>query len=233
MPSFLDYLSFISPTALGANALKRGYGKPVLGTAGTIAGGLLAGPVGATIGGTAGTALGGISDNYFAPPGDNGSGIPNKQTGNFFSGYNSYNEQLPRFTPEQQNALSMLLQQGAQNANFGGIENRAREQFANNTIPGLAERFTALGSGGSQRSSAFQGALGSAASDLESQLGALRGQYGMQQLGLGLQPSFENIYVPRQGGLAEGSAQGIGQLIGKLPELFEAYTKYNQLGGGK
>lgn len=94
---------------------------------------------------------------------------------------------IPRFTPAVQNEI--LKQLMAANAPVSidktdwwkPVEARARRQFSTSTIPSLAERFTALGSGGAQKSSAFQGALGSAASDLESQLAALRAQYGQQQ----------------------------------------------------
>lgn len=191
--------------------------------------------VGTGIGAAAGALLGmfgGSAPGLLESSPDKAGGIPNKQTGNLFTGYDAYNQQLPRFTPEQQNTLNMLLQQGGQNANFGGIENRAREQFSKNTIPGLAERFTAMGSGGSQRSSAFQGALGSAGADLESQLAALRGQYGMQQLGLGLQPSFENIYNKREGGIAQGAASGLGQATSQIPTLISLYMLLNKMGTG-
>ena len=174
--------------------------------------------VGGGLGALGGSAPGLLDQNQQSlQPGQ----VPGSQTGNFLTGYNGYNQQLPRFTQEQQSALSQLLSQGLGNSNFQGIENRARQNFSNKTVPSLAERFASLGSGGSQRSSAFTGALGSAASDLESQLAALRGQYGLQQLGLGLTPSFENIYIPQQGGLLQGAAPGIGQLLGQLPQLFQ------------
>ena len=67
-----------------------------------------------------------------------------------------------------------------------GIANPAIKNFQQNTVPSLAERFTSLGEG-AQRSSAFQGALGSAASSLESDLAGLRNQYGLGQKQFGLQ----------------------------------------------
>lgn len=123
-------------------------------------------------------------------------------------------KQFQRFNPQQLSALQQLLSGGMQNADFGGIESRARKQFGEQTIPGLAERFTAMGNG--QRSSAFQGALGQAGSDLESQLGALRSQYGMQQLGMGLTPQFENVMMPRRAG---GLETGMSSLASLLPLL--------------
>jgi hypothetical protein len=111
--------------------------------------------------------------------------------------------QVTTRSPEQLNVMNQQLAQGSQNADFSGIENRARTMFQTKTVPSLAERFTSMGSG-SQGSSAFTSALGSAGVDLESQLAALRSQYGMQQLQMGLQPQFENIMEPRIPGMIEG-----------------------------
>ena len=128
--------------------------------------------------------------------------------GNFLTGYGSSNEQLSRFNPQNTAILNNLAQQGSQNANFQGIEDLARKNFQQKTIPSLAERFTAM-SGDTRGSSAFQGALGQAGSDLESQLAALKGQFGLQQLQLGLQPG-ENMYTPAGGGLLAPLASGLG-----------------------
>jgi hypothetical protein len=64
--------------------------------------------------------------------------------------------------------------------NFAPIEQQARTGFAQQTMPSIAERFSSLGSGGSQRSSAFPQALSQAGQGLEEQLAALRAQYGFQ-----------------------------------------------------
>jgi len=128
--------------------------------------------------------------------------------GNFLTGYGSSNEQLSRFSPQNTAILNQLAQQGSQNANFQGIEDLARKNFQQKTIPSLAERFTAM-SGDTRGSSAFQGALGQAGSDLESQLAGLRSQFGMQQLQMGLQPG-ENMYTPAGGGMLSPLASGLG-----------------------
>jgi hypothetical protein len=137
-------------------------------------------------------------------------------------------------TPEQQNLLAMLLQLGQQNLQnpyqgFDPIQQQAEQQFATKTIPGLAERFTSLGNG-AQNSSAFQGALGSAASGLHTQLGALRAQYGMQnqqnalqqlQLGLG-----QNVYRQSQPGIGGQLLQGA---IQAAPSAIGAYSQNQML----
>ena len=135
----------------------------------------------------------------------------------FLKGTPSQAKQFPRFSPEQESILNMLMKQGFEGADFGGIEDLARKRFQEDTIPSLAERFTAMGGG--QRSSAFESSLGRAGSDLESQLGALRGQFGMQKLGLGLQPRFETAVIPGSPGMMQSAGRAAGGLLGFLPKL--------------
>lgn len=126
-----------------------------------------------------------------------------------------------------QNLLQMLSDgQGApQRFNFAPIAQNAREQFTSQTIPGLAERFTALGGG--QNSSAFQGALGQAGAGLESQLASMGAQFGQNQqqidqnyllnlLRFALMPQFESQYLPATGGLLGNLAGGLGQGLGAV-----------------
>jgi hypothetical protein len=148
-------------------------------------------------------------------------------------------QQIQRFTPEQQEALTKLLQAGlgglGEGMDFGPIEEQARTQFEQRTIPGIAERFAGLDA---LQSGAFRQSLGQAGAGLESQLAAQKAQFGMQRQGqlqnllqLGLQPQFETIFQPRQPGILEsavpgiagGLAQGFGQ---NLPMLLKL------LGGG-
>jgi len=168
-----------------------------------------------------------------------------KKIKEFFVGGPGTMQILPTQTPAQQQLSSVNLQnvlqmlQGgmgstAQNQpgrfDFGPIEQRARNQFQTETIPSIAERFTALGGG--QNSSAFQSVLGRAGADLESQLAALGSQVGMQQqqfgqqqqgmdrdyllalLRLALLPQFETQYIPGKSGVFGGAAQGLGQGAG-------------------
>lgn len=153
--------------------------------------------------------------------------------------------EFPLYNPQQQQIMKQLgtLLQG-QLGQAGGplslqgldqlfnpIEQQARTQFNTQTIPTLAERFTAMGGQGGQRSSAFQSALGRAGSDLEQGLAALKAQYAMpyqgQQLQLlqalmggALQRPNENVYFPKQpsawgsffGNLVGGAARGASSL---------------------
>lgn len=145
----------------------------------------------------------------------------------FLTGTPERTQQFQNFTPQQQNlqnqsigqALSLLQNPGSNLSGFQPIEQQARTNFEQKTIPGLAERFSALNG---QRSSAFQGALGSAASEFEQGLGALKSQYGLQSqglqnqllnqlLGYGLKPSFENVHFQRQPGFLENLGGGVAQ----------------------
>ncbi len=73
-------------------------------------------------------------------------------------------------------------------------------QFREQTIPGIAERFSAAGSG-AQSSSAFQQALGAAGADLGERLGALRGGLQLQAL-------------PQALGYAQAPASQIQDILG-------------------
>lgn len=139
----------------------------------------------------------------------------------FFGGSPARTEQTPTLSQPQQGLQNQAIQQlmsmlGQGGGSFAPIEKQARTNFQTNTIPGLAERFTSLGSG-SQRSSAFQGALGQAGSGLEQGLASLKSQHGLQQQGLlsqlGMQPSFENNYFARQPGFGEQAGQGLASIL--------------------
>jgi len=142
-------------------------------------------------------------------------------TGGQFLQSSPYNEQQ---LAAYQNLLT-TGQQRLQNpaAGFEPFAQRARQQFQSNIVPSIAERFTSMGGG--QRSSAFQGALGSAASDLESQLAQAGGQYGLQtalqMIQQGLTPQYQQAYYQPSGinGIL-GSHLGetlpiLGQLLAK------------------
>jgi hypothetical protein len=118
-------------------------------------------------------------------------------------------------------ALQQQLGQGAlpglqAPTSFGPIEELARKRFNEQTIPSLANRLTSFGL--PQSSGTWQGAFPGAAADLEAQLAALRSQHGfsergqaLQQAGLALQPTYENIYIPGTSGLLGSAAPGLAQ----------------------
>jgi hypothetical protein len=151
--------------------------------------------------------------------------------GRFFLGNRPEVFNSPNFTPFQSEVLNYLLQYGlgdlqdlGQNQfDFAPIGNQELERFYTQTIPSLAERFTAMGGG--QRSSAFQGALANAGRFLGNDLAAQQQQYGLQQQGmqqnlisnllnLGLTPQFAQNLNPGGGGLLGGLVNA-GTQLGK------------------
>lgn len=151
----------------------------------------------------------------------------------FLKDYPSSVETVPNLNPNQlalQNKVmgsagNLLNQTNQYKFDFTPIEQQARENFQTRTIPSLAERFVGQGSG--TRSSAFQGAIGSAASDLETNLAALKSEYGLRNqgqqqsylsnlLGYGLQPNSDNFYTPPQEGPGKQLVDAAGNIIGAV-----------------
>lgn len=172
--------------------------------------------------------------------------IPVGKKPGWFSGTPDTLNLISRLTPQQQEAFTSILSNVLGQVQQGGVQmpdvslpaasfepyaQKARTQFAQETVPTIAERFTALGG---QRSSAFPQILGQQAAGLEESLAALgsgydlqramtQAQLGMQKTGLGLQqqgqlfgllgallsPQFETAYRP-------GQASKLGSFFGGL-----------------
>lgn len=142
----------------------------------------------------------------------------------FLLGYKPRVQPYSLLNPYQQGLqqdVGQFAMQGLQNpyAGFAPIEQRARSQFQQQTLPSIAERFASLSGGMS--SPAFASQLGQAGAGLEESLAALASQYGLQRegnlsqlLGLGLRPSQENILFPGGSGLLGGFSQSFGPGLG-------------------
>jgi hypothetical protein len=163
--------------------------------------------------------------NYFAP----------EQTQSFMGGLKNFlfGGQESQFDDEQLSALAQLLQGGQNQLNdpyqgFGDIENYATQNFNQQVVPGLAERFAGSGSNASS-SPIFAQQLGQAGQQFSQGLGALKAQYGQQNRAQGLQqiqmgltpnktqnvPGFLN--GPLLGQLLQGGAKaGLGYASGGL-----------------
>ncbi len=116
------------------------------------------------------------------------------------------------FNPQQQGLQNSIIQQlmgilGGQGGN-NPMAQQLQHQFQTQTVPGLAERFTAANG---QRSSAFQGALGSAAGNLQQDLAAQQYSQLQNLLPFGLQQNFERGIIPGQQGFL---SQLLGPLLG-------------------
>ena len=147
-------------------------------------------------------------------------------------------KQVATLNPQQENILNFLLQQGHQGlqnpyAGFAPLAQQARKQFAQQTVPSLAERFTSMGNA-SLSSPAFASQLGQAGAGLEEALAALQSQYGMKNqqhalslLSLGLSPAFQNFYQASQPGFGENLLSGTLQAA---PSFYQSYLLNNALG---
>jgi hypothetical protein len=159
------------------------------------------------------------------------------------------NQQLSTLNPQQQQGLSQIFQQlgmmqapggaysGAQNYlsgilsgdpnAFAQFEAPYRQQFEQQTLPGIAERFAGANPmGGGLSSSGFGQALGGAGAQLQAQLAGLHGNLRNQAagqamgqfnnlagMGLGTR-AFENMHRPGSGGLIGEGLSGLGMGFG-------------------
>lgn len=172
--------------------------------------------------------------------------------GEFLTGKSDKFHKLPTLSQGQQGSLDQILQQlqgmGQSGGAYGlsqdylkGIlsgDQGAYNQFASpylqnfeqQIIPRLSERFAGLGGGlggGTLGSSGFGQAVGGAGAQLQAQLaqlyaglrqnaaGQAMGQYNqLANQGLGTR-SFENLYQPGTQGFLGSAASGIGQGLGQ------------------
>jgi len=141
-----------------------------------------------------------------------GGGLLGGGGGGGFGGTKPEIRQIDKFTPEQKAALAQLLSQGMRDSDPDALESKYQHKFERETVPGIAERFTAMGGG--QRSSAFEESLRRGGLDLMEQLAGLRMQSGMQKLGYGMQPQFDTVMTPGSPGMAGGLMEGLGGLLG-------------------
>lgn len=127
----------------------------------------------------------------------------------------------PNITSALQNLQNIL---GGNESTFESFERPARRNFEQKTLPTIAERFTGQFGEGSQRSSAFGQALGTAGKELEEDLFSKRiGFQGdalsqiLQLLGSGLAPRQYQYTRPREPGFIEnvgvGAVQGLAQAL--------------------
>jgi len=144
-----------------------------------------------------------------------------------------------RYTEGQNTGLDQLMNMGLQNMDMKGVEDYAMNKFRSEVVPSLAERFSGMGSGGAQGSSAFGAQLGGAGADLMGQLAAMRPQVGMQQLQMGMQPRFESIFEPKSPGKMQQMGAGLMQAgiggfmpamqMGQQQKQFNSQNKISQM----
>jgi len=134
-------------------------------------------------------------------------------------------QQLQTFSPQQRGLQNesinqiMSLLQGKPSQGFQPIAQNARNQFQQQTVPTLAERFTSMGGAGTGAlsSPAFASQLGQAGAGLEGNLAALGSQFGQNQLQSLLpfagKSQFENLFHQAQPGALQNIAGPALQLL--------------------
>lgn len=215
---------------------------------------------GALTGAGTGFALGG-------PPGAAVGGLLGLLTG--FGGSGDKLNKIPTKTKSQQALLNQLLGMISPNGQLGGAYNQGiglqqqlmnpnseavqqftqpyMDQFNNQIVPQLAERFAGMGAmGGGLSSSGFGQSLSAAGGQLQNQLSALKaglgqqaaqslmGQYNnMANLGLGTDSFAYQQQAPSMGsGMLQGYAsQGFPGAAQGLNSLSDWYKTYNQGSG--
>ena len=138
---------------------------------------------------------------------------------------------LPRVTAGQKNVQDQVLNSASGQLNSGQfdftpIEQQARKNFSQSTIPSITNMFNTSGGEG-LRSSSFSGAIGRAGSDLETNLAGMKSDYNLKQQGLiqqllqmGMQPQFDTYHEP------EGEVSGIfGNIMGLIGKDFASGGK--------
>jgi hypothetical protein len=138
----------------------------------------------------------------------------NAPKSNFWTGSKAGFQDIPLYTQQQQGAQNQALQTGLGLLNNPGqspMAQQAINQFNTQTIPGLAERFTALGGG--QRSSGFQQALGAAGSGLQQSLASMGFQQALPLLQYGGQQQYQTAHIPGQQGFLQGIAGPLLQAL--------------------
>ena len=148
----------------------------------------------------------------------------------WYKGTEPYTLRTPIYGEQQGGAFAEALRmalEGLRNnkLDFGPIAQKARTDFAQQTIPSIAERFSGLGA---QRSSAFGQQLGQAGAGLESNLAAQGAQYGLESnralqnlLGIGLTPQYETSY---SGGREGEGSKAVNSLIQGLVKILGSYA---------
>lgn len=149
---------------------------------------------------------------------------------------------------QEQSILEYLLNSGLgqlkdPQQGFKPIEDYARTQFANRTVPSLAERFTSFAGGNNALSSpSFASQLGQAGGELEQALAAMGAQYGQQnqhnalsQLTLGLSPAFQTDYRATEHGTGTNflsallQSKALPKAIQAAPQLYQQYLANQKL----
>jgi len=145
----------------------------------------------------------------------------------FFTGSPMRSNQLALYTPEAQQMMSNAMRtgfEGLKQFDFEPIRQQAMQNYQQNIVPGLAERFTSMGG---RRSSGFQQALGASGANLMSNLAALEEDYNVQRqpmfqdlMKMGMQQQWENVVSPETTGFGAEFLKNLLSSGGQMASQF-------------
>lgn len=153
--------------------------------------------------------------------------------GNAWTGYSPAMMQYSPYAQNQRQMMNQAGQMGLQGLlggqmpggmSFEPIKQAYEQNYRQNVIPSMAERFASLGGEGAAGSSGFKASMIGAENQLQTQLAGMQSQYQqqmlpmlMQLLGIGLQPQEEQEFLPGQSGILENFGgefmRGLGSAI--------------------
>lgn len=156
-----------------------------------------------------------------------------RRPGNAWTGYSPALMQYSPYEANQRQMMNQIGQMGLQGLlsgqmpggmSFEPIKQSYEQNYRQNVIPSMAERFASLGGEGAAGSSGFKASMIGAENQLQTQLAGMQSQYQqqmlpylMQMLGVGLNPQNEQQFLPGQAGVLENFGgqfmQGLGSGI--------------------
>lgn len=179
----------------------------ILGGLAPVAGGALGSMFGGPLGGFLGQAGGGLFGNWLNGSQSNPQQVPQMNNN-------------PAFYDQLQGVQSNLLNQLQQQSQFQPVNinpylQGARQEFNEQIVPNIAERFSGLNA---QRSSGFRNALGAAGSGLAQKLAELQTSHAQDQQGRMMQNQGMNLQ--RMGML--------GNFVNQQNQLGQNQNQFNQ-----
>lgn len=168
--------------------------------------------------------------------------------GSAWTGYSPAMMQYSPYESRQRQMMNQIGQAGLQGllggrmpggTSFEPIKQAYEQNYRQNVMPSIAERFAGLGGEGAAGSSGFKASMLGAENQLQTQLAGMQSQYQaqmlpllMQMLGVGLQPQNEQQFLPGQSGVLENFGGQFMQGLGAAIPGFAAGGGFGTLASG-
>lgn len=147
------------------------------------------------------------------------------------------NQQIPRYSPNQQNLQnkaieSIMGQLNQPGGGFAPIEKEYQRKFDQDYLPSIGSRFNSAFGQGQRNGSGFKQFQTQASQDLASQLAAMKANFQNNQysslLNFAGQPNFDTLRTTPNNNTEFGSAlEGLSPYIGVLPQLLQSLGQNN------